>query len=181
MGVAVICGRQLSSGRKGLPVGAKLLCTIAVADAVAVATTLACQSAGRGRGRSRHRSPRVRPCSGTCRYRCSCAILPPWPAAPPNLRPFQQAWSCTRMDGVKTSVARQTSCNVRTAGTAAIVVAVAVVVTIAAAVAVTVTVAGGHCTPPGACSRVRSCSRSCPLLRLPREPMGPRAQISAEL
>ena len=160
-----------------------MLCMIAVADAVAVAATLACESAGRGHGCSPHRSPLVRPSTATCRYRCSCAI-PPWPAAHPrlpSLRPFQQARSCTKMDGAKTSAARQTSRYVRTADRAAIAVAVAAVVTVAAAVAMTATVAGGHCTPPCACSRVRSCSRSCPLLRLPREPRGPRAQISAEL
>ena len=90
------------------------------------------------------------------------------------------------MDGVKPSAARQTSCNVRKRtqqrDTAAIVVAVAIAVTVAAADAVTATVAGGHRTPlPRACSRVRSCCTSCPLLRLPRKPRGAHAQIPAEL
>ena len=66
---------------------------------------------------------------------------------PAGLRSLQQAWSCAVTDGPVTSVARQTACNVCTAGTVAVVVAVAVVVRVAVAVAVTAAVASGQCPP----------------------------------
>ena len=55
-------------------------------------------------------------------------------------------------------------------------VAPAVVATAAVATAVADAAAGGQCPPPRSCSRVCCCSRSCPLLQLPRHPSPPRLQ-----
>ena len=154
---------------------------IAVADAVAVAATLACQSAGRGRGCSPHRSPRVRPCSGTCRYRCSCAILLPWPAAHPPQPPTLSTSAVVYEDGrcqdqrcAADLPLRPYSGQSRDRGRSR-----------SRGDSRGRSRNDGHSRRwplhplPCACSRVRSCSRSCPLLRLPREPRRPRAQISA--
>ena len=184
-----MCGKQLSRGREGLPAGAKLLCTIAAAGTVALAATLTCPSAGRGRGRSPHRSPRIHPRSETWRYRCSCAILLLWPAAPPppGLRLFQHARSCTKLDGVTPRAMRQTSCNVRKRtqqrNTAAIVVTVAIAVTAAATDTVTATITGGHRTPPSPASAPASvpAARAVPCSASRANRGGGHAQIPAEL
>ena len=55
-------------------------------------------------------------------------------------------------------------------------VAPAVVATAAVASTVADAAAGGQCPPPRSCSRVCCCSRSCPLLQLPRHPSPPRLQ-----
>ena len=55
-------------------------------------------------------------------------------------------------------------------------VAPTVVATAAVASTVADAAAGGQCPPPRSCSRVCCCSRSCPLLQLPRHPSPPRLQ-----